>query len=258
MVLKMDYNDEFLKVLKHDLHKIRVPEALPHVEAMPNNQAKEMDAFAAWMGRNFLHEPFEKSLYRKSLIFPLRNFQNPRTLVNQHKAEVVDLFKEGNAVKLHDAILHSKLVNLYCEAHSYPYSSLKYHILLTCALYYNLKHGSKVKNMYLCENSTAENPLQIIYQDMERTWAFLPDHKHNGISRLWPKFHQSWDYRKKISLGGDHRILAGILSYISSWTTALACIEDFQEFLNSNSASGTPAQPNQLAMPRFIKKPVSE
>lgn len=254
----MEHNDEFLRVLKHDLHKVRVPEALPHVEAMPNNQAREMDALAAWLGRNFLREPFEKSLYRKSLIFPLRNFQNPRTLENQHKVEVVDLFNEENAVKLHDAILQSKLVNLYCEARDYPFSSLKYHILLTCALYYNFKQGSKLKNIYLCENLTVENPFQIIYHDRERIWALLPDRKKDGLSRLWPKFHQSWDYRKKISLGGDHRILAGVFSFISSWTTALACIEDFQDFLKNNNASETPAQPAQLALSRFIKKPVSE
>ncbi len=52
------------------------------------------------MGRNFLREPFEKLIYRKSLIFTVRNFKNPRPLVYQHKAELVDLFKETNAVGL--------------------------------------------------------------------------------------------------------------------------------------------------------------
>ncbi|NVM29079.1 MAG: hypothetical protein HWN65_09555 [Candidatus Helarchaeota archaeon] len=227
----MDQNEEFLKVLQHDLHKVQVPRALPHKIAMPNAKAQEADALAAWLGRNFQRDSFEKTIYRKSLIFPLRNFQNPRTLVSQHRAEVIDLFKEDDAIRLHNAILNSKLINLYCEARYYPYSSLKYHILLTCAFYYNMKHKFKLKELYLCENLPIKSPFQIIFQDQERTWAILPVRRKDGLSRIWPKFYQSWDYRKKISLGGDHRILAGVLSFISSWTAALASIEDFREFL---------------------------
>ncbi|MHA1649293.1 MAG: hypothetical protein ACTSYB_03785, partial [Candidatus Helarchaeota archaeon] len=191
-----------------------------------------------WLGRNFLREPFEKSIYRKSLIFPLRNFQNPRTLVNRHKAEVFELFKESDAILLHEAILRSKLLSLYNEARFYPYTSLKYHILLTCALYYNLRCGYQIKDLYLCENVPAENQFQIIYQDQERIWAILPDQKEAGLSRLWSKFYQCWDYRRKISIGGEHRIFAGLLSSIGSWTVALATIEDFIEFSRFDGLQG--------------------
>jgi hypothetical protein len=228
----MDQNSEFLKVLQHDLHKIRVLGALPHQLAMPDRKAHTADALAAWLSRNFLRESFEKTLYRKSLIFPLRNFQNPRNIVNQHRMELTDLFSETDAFRLHDSILQSKLINLFSEARSYPYSSLKYHILLTCAFYYNLKQDYKWKNLYLCENLTPESPFQIIYQDSERLWAILPGKQHNGLSRIWSYFHLSWDYRKRDSLGGDYRILSGVLSFIGSWSAALANIEDFHHFLN--------------------------
>ncbi|MFX1293336.1 MAG: hypothetical protein ACFFD2_00560 [Promethearchaeota archaeon] len=224
----MDRNKEFLIVLQHDLHKARVPNALPHRVAMPNVKAQEADAVAAWMGRNFLRESFENTIYRKSLVFPLKNFKNPRTLINQHRAEVVELFKQSNAIKLHKTILQSKLLNLFCEARHYPYSSLKYHILLTNALYYNLKYNYKLKHLYLCENLPVESPFQIIYKNDELTWAILPNHKKDGLSRIYPKFYNSWDYRKKLSLGGDYRILSGIFSFIGSWTVALALIEDFR------------------------------
>ncbi len=233
-VLRMSTDTDFLRVLQHDLHKIRVPGALPHKVAMPNKRAQEADALAAWMGRNFLRESFEKSFYRKSLIFTVRNFQNPRRLVNQQKAEVFDLFKESDAVKLHATILKSKLLNYFNEARYYPYSSLKYHILLVCALYYNFKQERELRELYLCENTPEESPFQIIYQDQRRRWSLLPLHKKEGLSRLWPKFYHTWDYRKQMSLGGDYRILGGLLSSISSWSVALASLEDFQEFLVSN------------------------
>jgi len=233
-VHNLSENIEFLKVLQHDLHKVRIPGALPHQVAMPNERAREADALAAWMGRNFLRESFEKSFYRKSLIFAVRNLQNPRPLIYQQKAEVIDLFKESNAVTLHAAILKSKLLNFFNEARYYPYSSLKYHILLTCALYYNFTKGHELRELYLCENVPEDSPLQIIYQDRGRRWSILPKRKKRGLSRIWPKFYHSWDYRKEMSLGGDFRVLAGLFSSIGSWSVALASIEDFHEFLVSN------------------------
>ncbi|MHA1277852.1 MAG: hypothetical protein ACTSQ8_11735 [Candidatus Helarchaeota archaeon] len=229
----MDQNAEYLQVLRHDLHKARLPGAKIHKDAMPSEIARRADAMAAWMGRNFLREPFQDSLYRKSLVFLLRNFQNPRTLINQHRLELATLFNEADAVQLHDAVLHSKLLNLYCEAHQYPYSSLKYHILLTCALYYNLRQGFGLKELFLCENTPIPSPFQIIYHDEDRLWAILPHQKKEGFSRIWPKFSQGWDYRVKQSIGGEHRDLAGILTSIQSWTVALATIEDFYEFIRS-------------------------
>jgi len=39
--IEISINEEFLRVLKHDLHKIHVPGALTHKEAMPNERARE-------------------------------------------------------------------------------------------------------------------------------------------------------------------------------------------------------------------------
>lgn len=227
----MDSTEAILMVLQHDLHKLRITDARPHHGAMPDDHTRTIDGIAAWMGRNFLQEPFENSLYRKSLVLPLQNFSNPRTLINRHRVEVAALFKQTDAPRLHTAILRSKLLNLYREARQYPYSSLKYHILLTCALYYNTCQNYRLKELYLCENQPVDSPFQIFYQDTERTWALLPNRATTGLSRLWAKFYHSWDYRRHLSIGGDHRILAGILSSIESWTTALATIEDYQDLL---------------------------
>ncbi|MHA1356722.1 MAG: hypothetical protein ACTSRC_01270 [Candidatus Helarchaeota archaeon] len=208
---------------------MHVSGALTHKEAMPNERAREADSIAAWLSRNFLRQSFQRELYRNSLIFPMRNLKNPRILVNQHKSEVAKLFREADAVRLHEAVLSSKLLNLFSEARQYPTTSLKYHILLSCALYYNYSHNYKMNELYLCENRPVQSPFQIIYQDPSRTWAILPHQRKDEISRVYAHFFRSWERRRVPVFGGDYRVLSGILSSIGSWSTALATIEDFQE-----------------------------
>ena len=230
--MKLVTDKEFLQVLRHDLHKIEAPGALAHGAAIPDDAAREVDGVAAWLSRNFLREPFMDKLYRKSLIFPMRNLENPRALINQHKAEVAELFEESDAVQLHEFVLTSKLLNFFSEAGHYPYTSLKYHILLTCALYFNLTQNYKLNELYLCENSPVTSPFQVIYIDGARTWAILPKRREDGLTRVQARFCTSWDRRRELIFGGDYRILGGFLSSIGSWSTALAVIEDFQELVD--------------------------
>jgi len=185
------------------------------------------------MGRNSLKEPFEELNYRKSLIFRLQNLQPSRALISQHRQEADTLFKTEEPIKLHEAILASHLLNGYSEARQFPYSSLKYHILLTVSLYYNLKNGMQLKDLYLCENLPNESPFQVIYRDTEREWALMPQQQVEGLSRVYPLFYKTWVRRRKLSIGGDHQILDGILSTIGSWTVALAYLEDFRELLST-------------------------
>jgi len=188
------------------MHKIRIEGASSHKEALSDEVAHKADGFAAWISRNFLREPFENTIYRKSLIFQAQNLNNPRALINQHRLEMTHLFKEPDPYKLHAAILHSKLLNLYSEARIFPYTSLKYHILLTCAFYYNFQNGFQIKNLYLCENILVDSPFQIIFQDRDREWAILPSRQKSGVSRIYPHFYVSWDRRRKICIGGENQI----------------------------------------------------
>ena len=150
--------------------------------------------------------------------------------MNLQRVEAAHLFQESDPLKLHTAILNSKLLNLYAEARRFPYTSLKYHILLTCALYYNFKSGFKLKDLYLCENHPNESLFQVIYRDATRKWAILPNCQAKGLSKLYPKFYTTWDRRKDQSIGGEHQIFAELLSTIGSWTAALATLEEFIAF----------------------------
>ena len=221
-----------LEVLRHDLHKIRAPGAPSHREALHDKVALRADGFAAWISRNFLRDKFENQLYRKSLIFPARNLKNTRTLANARRVETVKLFKESDPVELHTAVLNSKLLNLYSEAREFPYTSLKYHILLVAALYYNFKSGYDLKDLYLCENVPVESPFQVIYHNNGRKWAILPLCSQNSLSKIYSKFHTTWERRRTQSIGGDSQIFAELLTTIGSWSVALATIEDYFTFVD--------------------------
>ncbi|MBD3226936.1 MAG: hypothetical protein GF329_02010 [Candidatus Lokiarchaeota archaeon] len=43
-----------------------------------------------------------------------------------------------------------------------------------------------------------------------------------------PSFSLSWARRTKTSIGGEDKVLDGLLMKINSWSTALATIEDIQ------------------------------
>ncbi|HUY00612.1 MAG TPA: hypothetical protein VMV49_13720 [Candidatus Deferrimicrobium sp.] len=85
--------EALLQVLQHDMHKIRIEGASTHKEALPDEVAQNADGFAAWISRNFLREPFENTMYRRSLIFQAQNLKNPRALISQHRLEMTHLFK---------------------------------------------------------------------------------------------------------------------------------------------------------------------
>jgi hypothetical protein len=220
----MGEDSDIVGILRHDMHKIRIAGAPSHKDSFVDSCSREADAMAAFISRNFLKESFKDDLYRESLVFQTQNLLNPRALVNQHRLEAAQLFGEVDAFQLHSTILGSQLLNLFAEARDFPYTSLKYHILLSCSLYYNFKQGYKLRDLYLCENNSPDSPFQLIYQDDARIWALCPQ---KGMAKVHPRFYTTWERRTRISFGGEHQILDELLTSIGSWTVALATIEDF-------------------------------
>lgn len=220
-----------LHILRHDLHKLRDPTALRHKDALRDPIAVRADGCAAWMSRNMLQEPFSRHLLRKSLVHPQLTFANQRTLREVRRLETVALFKQTDPLQLHNAVLASKLLNLYCEARHYPFTSLKYHILLATALYHNFQAGYAFRELALCENAPVQSPFQVIYRDPVKEWAILPSHSTHALSKIAPYFSTIWERRTQLSIGGEFQELADLLATIGSWTIALATLEDYAAFL---------------------------
>ena len=100
---------------------------------------------------------------------------------------------------------------------------MKFHILLSCAIYHNLRNGIPWSKLYLAENAEKRSEFQVIYKDASREWALVPE---SGLSRVHLKFHETWDRRLKQSIGGKNQVLNNLLSRIGSWSAALALMEE--------------------------------
>ncbi|MHA1269820.1 MAG: hypothetical protein ACTSPY_08560 [Candidatus Helarchaeota archaeon] len=218
--------DELLIILKHDLHKIGLGKSHRQVYEELSIDGKKADSIASWFSRNFLRNDFSNSPFRKSLVFNFQKNNNFREYRLRIKNIVKNLFDENDPINLHKKIIGSKILSLYSEARSFPYSCLKYHILLTCAFFFNFKktNNNNFKKLYLGENVDA-NEFQVIFRAPGFEWSLTTN---EGISRIYPKFNETWIRRMKKSIGGD-RFLDGLLAQISSWSCALATIEDYIE-----------------------------
>ena len=216
--------NEYLTILKHDLHKVKLAGATPHSEALPDFLMNKADGIAARFSRNWMKCQIEEvSPFRCSYFTfdPVIKLKSKKFEVSQI---INNLFKEKDPLILHAQVLKSELLNMYSESLEFPFTSLKFHILLACAFYYNFTKGHDWFQLYLNENPDSCSEFQIIYKDKSREWALVPG---TGMSRVQPEFNLTWDQRTKLSIGGENTELGIILSHIGSWSTALALVEEF-------------------------------
>ncbi len=220
--------NDFLTILKHDLHKLEIKGALPHAKALEGGIMKKCDGIASWFSRNGGSIEFdrnEKLYIRDSYIIKIKK-EVISSQIDKKRKEIFQIFEEIDPRELHYKILDSKLLNKFSEARQFPFSSYKYHLLLACSLYYNMKNGYEWEKLYLAETEKVEDQFQLIYKDKSREWALLPT---GGMSRVSPQFNLTWLRRTEMSIGGEDRFLDGLLSQIGSWSTALSTIEDWME-----------------------------
>jgi hypothetical protein len=222
---------EILSILRHDLHKLKIRGFKPHVEALLEPAMKQADGIASWFSRNGGKEEFDvndRLHVRCSYLLKVEK-KRIENQINKKKEELFEIFKEKDPFVLHSRILKSKLLNKFSEARQYPYTSFKYHLLLTFAIYFNSLHAVDWNKSCLCENGKVESPFQVIYKDENREWALLP---REGMSRVFPEFSKTWVRRIKPSIGGEDHVLDGLLSQIGSWSAALATIEDYLDMVS--------------------------
>ncbi|MHA1298706.1 MAG: hypothetical protein ACTSO9_04595 [Candidatus Helarchaeota archaeon] len=220
-----------MNILKHDLHKLKIRGFKSHKESLTKLKMKHADGVASRFSRNSKESEFDlknRFYIRDSYLLDL-NKKYIESQIIKKREEIFKIFNEKNPLKLHNLILSSKLLNQFTESRVHTYTSYKYHLLLTCALYWNFQHNNTWKQLYLTDDEKIiTSPYQIIYRDADRVWALTPE---AGMSRVSPKFNQTWVRRTKLVIGGDH-ILDGLLSQITSWSEALATIEDWNQLHN--------------------------
>jgi len=207
------------------MHKL-FPGATPHKEALKDPTARRADGVASWFSRNCLKRKFNKNYIRMSLISPVNSYN--KKILSENRDLLWSLFNEEVPEKLHWKCLHSKLLNFYSESRIFPFTSLKYHLLLSCAFYHNFKNG--LTKLYLYENEIPDSNYQIIYVDNEIKWTI--QHKKDVekiLGPIYPYFNLTWARRINNSIIGGDRTLSSLLMGIKSWSTALATIEEYKE-----------------------------
>ncbi|MHA1250159.1 MAG: hypothetical protein ACTSRP_09245 [Candidatus Helarchaeota archaeon] len=215
---------DLLLLLKHDLHKLNLGLSHSSVYNKLSQEARRADGLAAWFSRNFLKQKFVNSNFRISLISGYVN-------KNIDKIKLIErikiLFSETDPVKLHKKILNSEELNYFCEAREYPFTSLKYHILLVSAFYFFLNKGD-FRHLYLSENYNDNDvsEFQVILRLNGIEWAITTKNNKN-LSRIFSNFCDTWNRRVKKSILEDGQILNSLLGQIMSWSTALGNIEDY-------------------------------
>ena len=215
--------NEILTILKHDLHKIKTSNYTKHSDSLPDKLMKKADSIASMISRNWMKfENKTHSPYRRQF-FSFKSRQIDKISKIQLTQELTTLFSETDPFKLHSNILNSTILNKYNEAQDHPFTSLKYHLLLTCALYYNFKLGLEWYQLYLHENPKNRCEFQVIFKDTSREWTILP----SGMSRVQAKFHDTWDRRLVTSI--EDESLSNLLSRVGSWSAALAIMEEYDQ-----------------------------
>ena len=212
-----------MTVLKHDLHKLKTAQYTSHSESLTDKLMKQADKVASMMSRNWMQfENKSHSPYRRCFI-SFRKKTMDRISKIQLTQELTTLFSETDPLKLHASILQSTTLNMYNESQDHPFTSIKYHLLLTCAIYYNLTLGYEWYQLYLHENPQNRSQFQVIYKDASREWTILP----SGMSRVQTKFHDTWDQRMIEVI--DDEALDNLLSRVGSWSAALAIMEEYYQ-----------------------------
>ncbi|MHA1752628.1 MAG: hypothetical protein ACTSWR_10875 [Candidatus Helarchaeota archaeon] len=217
---------EMLLVLKHDLHKIYLFKTHREIKNEFSNYARKADALAAFLSRNCLKEKFLNTPFRKSIIKRYKHNNNNREMLRKYKEEILELFKQDDPVELHYKLLNNKVLNLFSEARSYPYTSLKYHLILTSAIYYFLQNGKNLFKLYLTDNIKKYSEFQLIFYNKKIDFKlFIAEEK--GMSKIYTRFNYSWSKRTKLTKIGGDRFLESLLLQIPSWSVALGTLEEY-------------------------------
>jgi len=245
---------EFLDILHsaytHDNHKIM---GKPHkgLTKLPQN----IDKHSAAMSRppkppkNPLYVDDEpSSTYRVCLINGTTHFDNikynKRTLIN-----VPDKLSNMTTKELHLYLLGESELDGINEMYHYPYTSLKYHLLTTGAIYCNYKQGYNWKKLCIAAVTDIED-YRTIFANDHLTLAMIPTSEalsegltfssfgghnpHMNFGNVWSRSN-GWLIEPK-----DARLKAldFNLRKLTSWSTALHYMEDVLKHIDKTTLEG--------------------
>lgn len=242
-----DTENELLIAYRHDAHKLtgHSHDAAPETFAgVPVNQTVPYGADRAASALSRPGENPEQTVknhdthYRLSLLTGQSQDEGQQFSRDDIKTRVRDLFVRDDPETLHRAWLENGSISVFNESVYYPYTSLKYHTLLVAALVDNFRAGHEFADLQLIVDPADQIVShRTIYSDERFSLRIDTDSYARPAASLgthpWTSWAPTWSRLSAHPLETDNntyaRVLDANLRRISSWSTALQYLEDFQE-----------------------------
>jgi len=233
-----------LAVYRHDVHKLRGRSHEAAVEEVAGVRVNETvprgaDAEAAVLSRPRGDPeqtvPAHESPFRLSLL--TGEVVAERASVDAFREAVQHLVVIEDPVAAHVAWLSSDAAAVFNEATYYPYTSLKYHVLLAAALLSNYRTGASFEELYLIVDDPDEavTPHRTVLETGPVSLRVTADPDGRPAASLGPaparSFADVWSRLPELPVDVDRerrwRVLDAQLRRVRSWSVALQLIEDY-------------------------------
>lgn len=182
----------------------------------------------------------ENNHYRVSLLTRQRIYEAGVFDITTEEEELDRLFHISDPEKMLEEWLDSYTIAGFNESYFSPYTSLKYHTLITVSLVNNRLNDYEYDQLYLHLIKNGERDFYTIYDDKRITMKIAPMdlfdsdtskiafRKENGtVEKGWMHFGRTWARLTDIFEVSKH--LDACLRQMRSWSTALQFIEDVKE-----------------------------
>lgn len=235
-----------LDVLKHDEHKTRGRRHNSDCESVPFGA----DKFSSFMSRKPSSptgkrakrlEQAENNHYRISILTRERLYESKVFDIGVIDRELSSIFSINNPKELHNQWLNNKILTGFNESYYMPYTSLKYHTLITTALVYNRLKNRDYSELYLVLKNNGEVSYDTIFNygglhlkitslneaaegdgtSKIPTLDRVPHKEKRNFSKVWSNLTKIKDISKHLD---------ACLRQMNSWSTALQYIEDIKRF----------------------------
>ena len=243
--------DVMVAAYRHDAHKLNgtthdnAPDTFHGVavnQLVPHGADGDASALSRPQGNPEQTVDNHETHYRLSLLTGNSHY-DPEEFSRPRLSEAVrDLLTGSDPESMHRAWLTSEVASGFNESIYYPYTSLKYHTLLTAALLDNYRAGHDFAELRLVVDDAEKIvPHRTVYAGSH--FALRVDKSADGRpwarlgSRPWRSWASTWKRLTAHPLDVNHdkrdMVLDANLRRIWSWSTSLQYIEDFQTRMKS-------------------------
>lgn len=238
--------DDPLIAYRHDAHKFTgtAHESAPNrLSDIPINDSVPLgaDRDAAALSRPAREPtqtvPAHATAYRLSLIDGSTQFDPPTTSMPALSKDIRSLLETDDPVAAHRRWLTTDIASKFNESLYYPYTSLKYHVLLVAALLDLYREGHAFTDITLVVDPTEQVvPHRTVFRSdgfALRLDVECEDLPANPLGRRpWMSWGSVWSRLPIHPLDTDNSrtamTLDANLRRIGAWSTALQYIEDYQ------------------------------